>query len=195
LSALTPYVVRDISHVYYRQGKFSLSATWRLRALRLFEETGNTNEVIRTRLNIAWAYARAGDTAKATAFLPSSVPDDMTHLLNGAKAVIAFAQRRWHDAKTYGLLALQGARLAHDFVDAAEVSLIISKALAELGSSSDAKDYIRLAALLANRQDTNADALMVLNLRSEGGEAPNEATVFCGSGGFHPDACFTPGVG
>jgi tetratricopeptide (TPR) repeat protein len=195
LSVLTPYVVRGISHVFYRQGKFALSATWRLRALQLFEELGNDAEVTRTRINLAWTYARAGNTGKAKSYLPTEVPSCMVHLLNGAKCVIASKERRWQDAQNYGTLALRGARLVHDYVDAAEVSLLVASAQRALGNCNDIPAYIRLAALFASRQDQSASALMVLTLREKGGDNRYEATAFCGSGGYHPDACFTTSVG
>lgn len=190
----TPYVTRALSQVAYRERRYLLAARLRRQTLAQFRALGNEAEVARSAIALAWAYARAKRTALARSVLPEAVPDRITYLRSGAAAVIYAAEGRWNDASSAGLAALQGARLAHDFADAAEVSLILAEAARRLGAAADVLTFIREAATLAARQAQNAYALLVLTLRAKGGDF-FETAASRSSGGFHPECGLTTGVG
>lgn len=195
LTVITPYVIRDLGHVAYQNRQFKAAACYWRRALALFQTIGNTDETTRTAITLAWAYVRSGKSGLAQAVLPTAVPAHMEHLRLGAEAAILAADGHWTEAFTAGTRALQGARAAHDYADAAEVCLILSKAFQRLGAGNQALDFLHTAAKFAARQDRDAYALLTLSNRAGGGDFPRvHAAAPCGAGGLHLDACYTTGV-
>ncbi|HWI52493.1 MAG TPA: tetratricopeptide repeat protein [Symbiobacteriaceae bacterium] len=194
LQGFVPRAIRDLSHVAYQERRFADAAALRRRALALFQSAGDEPETFRTALNLVWAYVRAGRPAAARQALPESVPAGMEHLRHGALAAVLAAEGRWSEALEQGRAALRAPRLAYDFADAAEICLIMAMAARHVGAMRQALAYIHEAALLAARQDRSALALMVLTIRAEGGDSSEEAASL-GSGGWHPDARFTTGLG
>lgn len=189
-----PWVIRAWSHGAYQSRRFALAARLRLKALAMFEAAGNADEITRTRLNLVWAFARAGRPANARVYLPeqANVPMHMAHLWQGALAAILVAEKRWPEALKTGQEALRGARAAHDYADAAEVALIMTLALRATGRHQ-APALIERAAQFAALQERELYTLMVLNARAEGGETPYAAATR-GSADLRDRGSYTTGV-
>jgi hypothetical protein len=196
LARFVPFVIRALSHVAYQQRRFLVAVHLRRRAQAMFEAAGNAEQANRTALNVAWAYARAGRAEAARQALPPSVPAAMEHLLAGAQAAIMAAEERWTEAAEAGAAALQGARLADDFADAAEVCLIVSEASRRLNPSADqALAFLHTAATFAARQDRTLHSLQVLSQRAGGGEPLYvHAATARGSADLHHCGCYSTGV-
>jgi len=181
-----PWVIRTLTQVAFHRGDYLQAAALRRQALTLFEAPDNAPEVARTRLNLVWAYARAGRASVARMHLPETVPADMENLRCGAMAAVLAAEGRWAEALDAGQAALRGDRRSFDLADAAEVCLILAKCAHRLGLYQAAFAYIREAASFAARQDRKALVLLALTLGREGGVFLDAAASPCGSGGYHP---------
>lgn len=193
LRCITPYVVRDLSHAAYQQRRWAEAVRLRMQALALFEALGDSVQVIRTQLNLVWAYARAGKPHLARRYMPVEVPADMQSLQAGAWTVIYATERNWPAAIVSARQALNGNRQSCDCADAAEICLILAQSLKALDASADSSELVRESVSLAARQDRSAYTLLVLSQRQRGGDTPDQAASR-GSGGWHPDARYTTGV-
>jgi tetratricopeptide (TPR) repeat protein len=192
LPRMTPFVLRAMGDVAYSERRYLDAASWYFKALNAFRFLGDDEQVVRSQLNLAWSYARAGRASDAAKHLPESVPASLEYLRLGANAIVAHAQGDWRAVITYGEAASRCPRPSHDLVDAAEACLLVAEAHQRLGDTTSAFTFLHNAAEFAARQARDASALLVLTLRAKGGDSP-EQSASCGSGGYHPDACFTTG--
>jgi len=181
-----PWVIRALSHAAYQRRDYLQAAALRRQVLGLFQDADNGPEITRTRLNLAWAYARAGRPVLARQHLPETVQADMEHLRYGALAAVLAAEGRWSEALDAGRASLRGGRAYFDFADAAETALILAQCAHRLGLREAAFAFIREAATFAARQDRKALVLLALTLGREGGVFLDAAASPRGSGGYHP---------
>lgn len=190
----TPYVYRVLGSAAYQRRQFRVAVPYYRRALGLFMAAGSEEQLHRARLNLAWALIRAGQLPEASSLLLAMPARD--HLWAGAQAALLGAQGRHEEAITVAREALQGARLSHDFVDAAEVALIVAQALSASGDGRAASALTTRAAEFAARQDMSAAALLLLSDRAGGGELLYvRAASARGSADLRDRGCFTTGVG
>jgi tetratricopeptide (TPR) repeat protein len=184
----TPWVLRALSHVYYQRRKFALAVSLRQSALAMFEEIGNVDEIARTKLNLVWAYVRAGRPRQAREIVMSlNAPESMLHLVHGADAAVLLAEGKYQQAYRAGRLALDGNRLAHDFADAADVCLVVAQATQKLGNHTEALACIHIAAKLFALQARGLTVLSILYSGPLGGDLLYvHAAASLGSGGYHP---------
>lgn len=195
LASYTPHVLRDLGHVAFYAGKLRLAAAYYRKAIQGFSACGETERVQRTRANLAWALAAAGDTAGARRELSMGlIPAG--HLELGALTLVLYKEGQLVEAIALGRKALSVTRrMPCDYVDAAEVAWIVGLALRKLGQSRDASGLLSAATEFAALQGTNVDALAVLSGRAGGGVLPHVHTASSvGDCGFHPDCCLTTGI-
>lgn len=182
-SPYVAWVLRDLSHVAYRDRRFLAAANLRTKALNHFVTQGNTREVFRTTINLVWAYARAGKMDKAAALLPDTAPDGLEYLWHGAYALVLMGLRRYEEALEQGYAALRAGRAQYDYLDAAEVALILAAILRRRGSHSEASVFVKIANDYAVQQTHSAEAVHTLEFAQKGGELPDEAPARCGPAG------------
>ena len=196
LGPYTPYVVRAMGHIAYRERRFAAAMVWLLRAERLFVARGDREQAERTAITLAWVLIRLRQPEAALQALSrhrsESTPE---HLRQGALSAIAYLQGRYEEAIALGRQALDGqSRFAHDLVDAAEVSLVIAHALRAIGAMDEASAYVERAAHLAALQGWETVVLLLLNHGAGGGDPSDSAADARGSANLRHRGCFCTGV-
>ncbi|MFZ5825810.1 MAG: tetratricopeptide repeat protein [Bacillota bacterium] len=198
LERFTPFVLHAMGSAYYQVGRWPASFHWFNRALVEFARLGYTGKVQVTSVNLAWTLIRMGRPAAAQAILPSRdlFPADLAYTHDGAQAAILAAGGQYQVAVELGRLGLSAlSRRSCDFAEAAEVALVVARALRSLGENSEASAYIRTAAELCALQRWDAVVRLLLSERAGGGELPNEpAASSRGSADLHHLGCFSTGV-
>lgn len=197
LEPYTPYVVRAMGHIAHQERRLSAAMAWLHRAERLFTARGDWEQAERTAITLAWVLIRLRRPEAALQAL-SCYKNEGTpeYLRQGALAAIAYLQGHYEEAVVLGKQALDGkSRLAHDLVDAAEISLVIAQALRALGATSEASAYIEHAARFAALQEREIAVLLILlNHGAEGGDPSDSAAVARGSANLRHRGCFCTGV-
>lgn len=194
LASFVPLALGVLGHIAYQNKRYHEAVRLRRIALESALARGTVGDIVRMRLNLVWTFVRLGKPSQARQFVPINTPSHMADLVDGAMAAIFYAEGDYASAVDAGSRALKAQRRADDYIDAAEVSLIVSASLRMLHRSDEAVVLHTQAALLSARQARDVSTLLVLNLRQNGGDKLNE-TASLGSGGFHPDACLTTGIG
>lgn len=196
LESYTPFVVRAMGHVAYQERRFLSAFRWYAKAHALFCRQGNPVQAAVTSHNMAWALVRAGRPHRARAVLAprNAFPAELAYLFDGAMAGILAAEGRLSEAIQLGREALSAAgRRAHDFVDAAEVALLLAHAYRRLREQGTASALTSRAAEFAALQGWEFVDVLLLNERAEGGELPHAASSR-GSADLHHRGCFTTGL-
>lgn len=197
LEPYTPYVVRAMGHVAYQERRFISAFTWFSKARALFFRQGDLAQAAVSTQAMALALVRAGRPQQARAVLADRnfFPVDRVYLFDSAMAAILAAEGRYQDALTFGRAALQAiGRQSLDFVDAAEVALVLADALRRLNQAEEASALLKHAAAFAALQGWEIESLLRLNERAGGGDPPEPAASSRGSANLRHRGCFTTGV-
>jgi tetratricopeptide (TPR) repeat protein len=194
LEFATPYAVRDLGHVAYQQRRFRAALHYFGQAFNLFAALGNIEEASRTTCtNLVWANLHLGRVDEAKVHADSGISEELEYLRFGALAALSYAEGKYAMALRYGSLALESRREGFDFVDAAEVCLIMAKASRALGAVSESRSYITEARNFASYQAQDLRVLITLTLTQAGGEFQYEESARGSSDPRHR-GCLTTGI-
>lgn len=197
LEPYTPYVVRAMGHIAYQERRFHDAFRWFRKAHTLFCRLENSVQAVVTSHNMAWALIRAGRPQRARAVLSprEAFPVELAYLFDGAMAGVLIAEGRLNDAIQFGRAALSApGRRTHDFVDAAEVALLLASAYQRLQQDGAASALISYAAGFAALQEWELLDILLLSERAGGGDPPERAASSRGSANLLHRGCFTTGV-
>jgi len=163
-------------------------------AITGFRLAGNEKEAHRTELHVVWALMKAGRIGEARREFPAGPMPEDEPFWRATRALLAASCGEWEQAAEEATIAQPGPWAPNDSFVAAELCLLLSQISLRLGARAEATSWNQRATELSSRQDQGLFTRLVLAARAEGGDFL-AAVASYGSGGFHPDACFSTGVG
>lgn len=197
LEKYTPYVVRAMGHVAYQERRFKSALLWFTCAKTLFSKRGDALQAAVSSHNMAWAFVRAGHPRMARLVLADreEFTVDLAYLHDSAMSAILGEEGQHEEAIMYGRSALATlGRRSHDFVDAAEVALVLSRAHRHLRQNHEASALLIHAADFAALQGWSLSSVLTLSERAGGGDSPDTAASTRGSANLLHRGCYTSGL-
>ncbi len=191
---LLPYGWQHLGVAARQQNQFKRALHFYRIAEAGFRHAGNALEAHRMQLLMLWAELKAGSPARASRYLPSDPVPEHVAFWHGARALLAAAASDWQTARAEAMKSLEGPWSSIDGFVAAEVCLLLAQISRRHGARAEAISWTKAATEFAARQGRALLTHLVLLSAAEGGDFL-AAVASRGSGGYHPDACYSTGVG
>lgn len=159
-----------------------------------FKAPEDRDELQRVQLYIVWNLLKLGRVEESINLLPMQTSLPLQSLWHASRALVAKALRDWSTARAEALLALNSPWASMDYVEAAEMCLLLAQVTLRHGARAEAVSWTKKATEFSARLGRATVTRLVLATAAEGGDFL-AAVASRGSGGYHPDACFSTGVG
>lgn len=194
-----PHVWRHMGDAALLQGRVRRAIQCCRIALNGFAKVNDAVQVSETRLILVQAYLKAGRLTEAERMLPEKAHPDRKVLWHAAFALLCLSRQQWEGARTEAIAALTAPAegplsVWSRSVITGEMLYVLARVAHALGRDAEAQIYIDQSSEFEARQGRTVLVRLVLASRGKGGDLLDpEASR--GSGGYHPDARFTTGVG
>lgn len=189
-----PFAWQHLARAARLVGQFDRAIHCYRVAINGFTAVSNDHEAHRTQLHVVWALLKAGRTSGAQMEVPSNPMPGEEPFWRATRALLAANRGDWGLAWEEATIAQQGPWAPNDSLVAVEMCLLLSQISLRFGARAEATSWTKRATELSSRQDQGLFTRLVLAARAEGGDF-FAAVASYGSGGFHPDACLSTGVG